>query len=205
MCKGSCEAQVAGDAQCMGTCRGECTVTKEAKAGCDGGIRAQCTKPSGTVKCNTKCDGNFDPPMVDAKCQAKVQADAKLNVQCTPPRVALNYRLKASVTGDARFRFENALQSLVTVRLPGLKAALARSAIVGEAGKDILDAAADGGSFKKAVAEAKAKGGIDVKFLFGLGCAVEQVDDVRNILKSSTDLLSNSLSSAAKIEATLKI
>ena len=180
-------------------------MTKDAKAGCEGGLRAQCTKPMGTVKCNTKCDGNFQPPQVDAKCQAKVQADAKLNVQCTPPRVAFNYRIKAGLDAMARLRFVNALDSLVKVRLPGLKAALARSAIVGEAGKDIVAAAANGGSFKKAIADAKANGGIDVKFVFGLGCATDQIDDVGDILKSSTDLLAGSLSSAAKIEATLKI
>ena len=206
MCTGSCDVDVSADAKCDGKCRGECTVTKAGDAGCEGGVRAQCRGKAGAaIKCDTKCDGEFTPPMVDARCQAKAHADAKLNVQCTPPRVALQYRLKASLMGEARLRFQNALDSLVTVRLPGLKAAVARSSIVQDAGKDILAAAANGGSFKDAVVAAKAKGSADLKFVFGITCAAEQVDDVADILKDSADKLAASLKVAGTVQSSLKI
>jgi hypothetical protein len=206
MCKGSCDIDVTADASCEGKCRGECTVTKEGNAGCEGGLRAQCRGKAGaSIECKTKCDGEFEPPKVDAKCQAKVQADAKLSVKCTPPRVALNYRLRASAFADleARLRFESALKSLVQVRLPALKAAVARSKSVGDAGKDLVTAA--NGAFKGAINEAKGQSGIDVKFVFGLGCAAEQIGKVEGIITGSTKTVSDAVAAAGKIEAALQI
>lgn len=206
MCKGSCDIDVSADASCSGKCRGECTVTKEASAGCEGGLRAQCRGKAGAaIKCDTKCDGEFEPPEVDVKCKAKVHADAKLNVKCTPPRVAFNYRLKASAFADlkARLRFEAALKGLIDVRLPALKVAVERSKLVREAGADLATAAT--GALKGAVAEAKGKAGVDVKFVFGLGCAAEQLESVKTIIDDSTKALSSSLTAAGKIEAALKI
>ncbi|HET8934664.1 MAG TPA: hypothetical protein VFN67_14545, partial [Polyangiales bacterium] len=206
MCKGSCDVDVSADASCSGKCRGECTVTKDAMAGCEGGLRAQCRGKAGAaIKCDTKCDGEFEPPEVDVKCKAKVHADAKLNVKCTPPRVAFNYHLKASAFADlkARLRFEAALKSLIDVRLPALKVAVARSKSVSEAGADLSAAAT--GAFKDAVAQAKGKSGVDVKFVFGLGCAAEQLDDVKKIIDDSTKAVSTSLTAAGKIQTALKI
>jgi hypothetical protein len=206
MCEGSCDIDVSADASCSGKCRGECTVTKDAKAGCEGGLRAQCRGKAGAaIKCDTKCDGEFEPPEVDVKCKAKVHADAKLSVKCTPPRVAFNYRLKASAFADvkARLRFESALKSLIDVRLPALKAAVARSKSVSAAGADLATAAT--GAFKGAVADAKAQGGVDVKFVFGLGCATQQLDSVKGIIEDSTKAVSASLTAAGKVESALKI
>jgi hypothetical protein len=206
MCKGSCDVEVSAEANCEGKCRGECKVKKEGTADCKGGLKAECRGKAGaSVECKTKCDSEFEPPKVDAKCQAKVQADAKLSVQCTPPRVALQYRLKASAFAnlEARLRFENGLKSLIKVRLPALKAAIARSESVGDAGRDLATAAT--GAFKGAIDEAKAEGGVDVKFVFGLGCASEQIGDVQGIITGSAKAVTDAVAAAGKVNAALEI
>lgn len=206
MCKGSCDVEVSADATCDTKCRGECKVKKEGTANCKGNLKAECRGKAGaSIECKTKCDSEFEPPKVDAKCEAKVQADAKLSVQCTPPRVALQYRLNASAFVDlkARVRFESALKSLIKVRLPALKAAVARSKSVGDAGSDLGTAAK--GAFKGAIADAKAEGGVDVKFLFGLDCAGKQIDAVEEIITTSTKAVTDAVSAAGKIETALKI
>jgi hypothetical protein len=172
-------------------------------AGCQGGIRAQCRGKAGaSIKCDTKCDGEFEPPKVKAECEARVHADAKLNVQCTPPRVAFNYVFKANamLTIEERVRFESGLKSLISVRLPALKAALARSKMVAEAGATLGNAAGDA-----LVNSAKVSATGNVKALFGLGCAADQMKLVPAVLKGSTDTLNASISAAGKVESALKI
>jgi len=206
MCTGSCDVEVSAEAECKGTCRGECKVKKEGTANCMGNLKAECRGKAGaSIECKTKCDSEFEPPKVDAKCEAKVQADAKLSVQCTPPRVALQYRLKASAFADlkARIRFESGLKSLIKVRLPALKAAVARSKSVGEAGSDLGTAAK--GAFKGAIEDARAEAGIDLKFVFGLGCAADQVDEVEGIITGAAKAVTDSVSAAGKVESALKI
>lgn len=207
MCEGTCDVEVSADAGCSGTCRGECKGTA-GDVDCDGALKAECRGKAGaSIECKTKCDGEFEPPKVDAKCEAKVQADAKLNVQCTPPRVALQYELKAGAgvfaDAKARLRFESALKSLIKVRLPALKAAVARSKSVGEAGNDLTVAAK--GAFKGAIDDARAQAGVDVKFLFGLRCASEAVDDVEDIISDSAKAVTDAVAAAGKVEAALKI
>jgi hypothetical protein len=206
MCTGSCDVEVSAEASCMGKCRGECKVKKEGMANCKGGLKAECRGKAGaSIECKTKCNSEFEPPKVDVKCEAKVQADAKLSVQCTPPRVALQYRLKASANADlkARIRFESALKSLIKVRLPALKAAIARSASVGDAGNDLATAAE--GAFKGAIEEARADAELDVKFLFGMKCASEQIGSVKGIITTSTKAVTDAVSAAGKVESALKI
>lgn len=200
-CTGKCRAEVSAEASCKGTCNGECTYTPP-DANCEAAVRAQCkAKANASIMCDTKCDADFEPPMVKAECQAKVHADAKLNVQCTPPRVAFNYRIKASVTGDARLRFEAALKGLIQVRLPALKAAVKRSESVTAAGADLADAA--GGALKAAVDTARANAGVRVKF--GLGCAALQLPKVSMIVDGSTANLKRSVDAANTISSKLSI
>ena len=201
MCTGKCKAEVSADASCKGKCNGECTYTPP-EANCEGAIRAQCkAKANASIMCDTKCDGEFEPPKVKAECEAKVHADAQLNVQCTPPHVAFNYKIKASVTGEARLRFEAALKALIDVRLPALKAALRRGDLVTSAGADLSVAAS--GAFKAAVDTAAGKASLRAKF--GLGCAALQLPDVSKIVDGSTANLKRSADAAAKINSELKI
>jgi hypothetical protein len=202
MCMGSCEVELAASASCDGSCRGECKLTKAAKADCEGAISASCSpgEANASIKCDTKCDGEFEPPMVKAECKAKVEADAKLNVQCTPPRVTFDYQLAASIEADvdARFRFESALNSLVKVRLPALKAAVERSKSIQGAGVDLSAAAT--GAVKGAIEEVRAEGKLNLRLLFGLGCAVDELPNVKVVIDESTKSLTTSLSAAAEVE-----
>jgi hypothetical protein len=203
-CTGKCVAQVTAKADCMGKCSGECVETRKPEAGCEGGIRAQCqAKANAKIKCDTKCDGDFEPPMVKAECKAKVHADAKLNVQCTPPRVAFNYRLKAGLQLEEQLRFQAALKSLIDVHLPALKAALKKTDSVTSAGKNLSDAAS--GALMSAINETKTKAGTDVKVVFGLGCAIGELPKVGGIIKGASDNLSTSVSAIGKINDALKI
>jgi hypothetical protein len=198
-CMGSCDVDVTADADlnCMGQCQGECTVTREPSAGCEGGVRAQCrAKGSAAIKCDTKCDGAFEPPKVKAECEARVHADAKLNVQCTPPRAVLDYKLNASLSVEERARFEYALKSLINARLPALKAAVARSKLAVEAGASLGALGAD------AIGKINVSG--NARAAFGLTCAVDQVKLVPGILKSATDSLNASITAAADVDAAFK-
>jgi hypothetical protein len=204
-CTGTCTADVTADASCKGKCSGECTMTNPS-AGCEGGIRAQCkAKANASIKCETQCDGDFEPPMVKAECQARVHAEAKLSVQCTPPHVALNYRIKAAAKLElaAQLRFEAALKSLVEVRLPALKAAVKKSDSVTDAGAELATSA--GGALKDAVNATKAKAGIDVKVVFGLGCAANELPNVKRMVDGSTTNLKRSVDAAAKVNAALGV
>jgi hypothetical protein len=205
-CSGSCEVAVTGDAGCSGTCSGECTLTRAPSAGCEGGVRAQCKATgSASIKCDTKCDGEFDPPMVKAECQAKVHADAKLKVQCTPPHVAFNYRIKANLglTVTEQVRFEAAMKSLIDVRLPALKLAMKRSELVNDAGVEL--GTASGGAFKAAIDATRKSASADIKVLFGLGCAADQLPNVKRAIDASTAKLQASVNTAQQITNALNI
>jgi hypothetical protein len=205
-CKGSCEVAVTAEAKCSGNCSGECTETRAPSAGCKGGVRAQCKATgSASIKCDTKCDGEFEPPMVKAECQAKVHADAKLKMQCTPPHVAFNYRIKADLglSIEEQVRFEAAMKSLIDVRLPALKLAMKRSELVNDAGVGL--GAASGGAFKAAIDATRKSSSADIKVLFGLGCAADQLPNVKRAIDGSTAKLQASMNAAKQITNALSI
>jgi hypothetical protein len=195
MCTGHCEAEVAAAAKCDGTCNGECTVTNP-KAGCEGGIRATCeAKADAMVMCSGRCDGEVTPPKASAECDASVKAEAKMNVQCTPPRLAINYELKAAAMADveARARFEAAVDNL-KVRLPSLLAKIKRASLVVDAGADLS------GSAQTALdAAVKAGGSGNARVFFGLKCALGQVKAVGDAVTGGTKKLQGSLTAAAKL------
>ena len=204
MCKGSCTAQATAQVNCGGKCSGECVETRKPEAGCMGGIRASCeAKANAKIQCDTKCSGEFEPPEVKAECKARVHADAKLNVQCTPPKVEFAYKVKADLKGEARVRFDAAFNSLIKVRLPALKAAVARSSLVTSAGGDLSGAA--GVALKGAVDAARTKSGVDIKVAFGLGCALEELKAVGDIVTTANNTVKASVDNAAKITGQLKI
>jgi hypothetical protein len=191
MCKGTCEVELEAEAKCMGTCRGSCKVTAPS-GGCTGAAHAECkAKANGpSVKCNGKCEGKVEPPSAQVQCKASAKAQAQLNVQCTPPRLALDYRFKASVSAEAQAAFQADLDTLVNVRLPALLQASAKADFVqdageglGVAGKSALEAAFH------TVADAKAS----FRTKFGVTCAVDQVDPALKAIADSRDRLTTSL------------
>ena len=199
MCMGTCEVELAVEATCDGECKGECTVTKPS-GGCEGGIRASCEgMANASVMCDGRCDGEITPPKAKAECEASVKAEAKMNVQCTPPRLAVSYELKAAAGAEleAQARFTAALENL-KVRLPALLAKIKRAGLVVEAG------AALSGSAKAAIeGAASAAGSANARVAIGLACAVKQVGAVGTAVTGGTTKLQGSLSAAAKVTGAL--
>jgi hypothetical protein len=200
MCKGTCEAKVAAGAKCMGTCKGECKVSGP-DAKCEGSAHAECkAKANASVMCSGRCEGEFEPPKASAECEASAKAEAKVNVQCTPPTIQASYRLKAGVDAMAQAKFEAALKTLISVRLPALTAAIKRGQSVGEAGEDLAVAAKDAVSASiKAAADLKA----GVRAWFGLRCAAKELPDVEMAVEDSADRLNDNLSAAIGVTTML--
>jgi hypothetical protein len=194
MCMGSCEAALMAEASCSGTCSGECTITPP-NGMCTGAIRAHCdAKANAMVDCKGRCDGSVTPPSASAECNASAKAEAKLNVECTPPRLAIAYSLKAGVDATAQAKFVAGIKNL-QVRLPALLAAVAKANSVVDAGKGLT---ADG---KAAItagisSAAKAAGSGDLKLIFGLKCAAGELGNVAGEIKGSSDRLAASLKAA---------
>lgn len=191
MCQGNCEIAMMTEASCSGACTGECTITA-ANGKCESAVRAHCdTKASGMVSCRGRCEGQVVPPKAKAECEAHARAEAKLNVECTPPRLVLDYKLKADAEAVAQARFVAALENL-RVRLPGLLASLGQANSVAAAGVDLVaDArvALKGGI--KAAGNAVAKA--DLRMVFGLTCAAREADHVADAIKGSSDRLAKSV------------
>jgi hypothetical protein len=157
-----------------------------------------------SVMCDGKCVGEFEPPMAKAECQASAKAEAKINIQCTPPRVSLRYKLKLAEGADiqVRAKFEAALKTLVNSRLPALKAELARGDSVSSAGADLIAAA---GVAVKGSVEAAADANLSLKAKFGLTCAVKELPKVKTVIDKSTNELKAQLDAATKVTGMLKV
>ncbi|HMI93069.1 MAG TPA: hypothetical protein VK509_16980, partial [Polyangiales bacterium] len=187
--------------KCMGTCKGECTVTKPS-GGCEGGIRASCeAKANAMVMCDGRCDGDITPPKAKVECEASVKAEAKMNVQCTPPRLAINYKLKAAAGAEveARARFEAAIGNL-RVRLPALLAKIKRASVVVDAGAELT------GSAKGAIeGAASAAGTANARVAIGLACAVKQVGAAGTAVTGAATKLQASLTAAGSLTAGLGV
>jgi hypothetical protein len=201
MCMGSCKAEAEASGTCSGKCEGECTV-QEPEGGCEGAVRAECkAMGSAMIDCKGKCEGNFEPPMAKAECQASAKADAKINVECTPPRVAINYTLRVggNVDVEAQARFVAALKNL-EVRLPKLKAALAKADLVLDAGEGLL---ADAGGAVSAGVDAAIEGDASIKAQIGLGCALLELEAVGDALGGASTKLQASFTAATELSAAL--
>ena len=190
MCKGGCDVQLAAEASCKGTCRGECTTTK-ASGGCEGGIRAECrAKADASFMCSGRCTGEFEPPKVTAECEASAKAQASVNVECTPPRLAVNYAFKAS----ADLKFKAALTTLIDVRLPALLQAVGKAKLVANAGEGLGIAAT--GAVKGALDANKE---LKIKVLVGVECALHELPKAKTVVETAADNLTMKLSTCKKV------
>jgi hypothetical protein len=120
-------------------------------------------------------------------------------VECTPPRIALDYTLKAGVDVEAQARFVAAIENL-RVSLPGLFATMEQASSVSAAGVDLVNdakGAVKGGI--SAAAKAVTKG--DLRTVFGLACAAREVDNVGSVIKDSSDHLDKSMHDCAGVRS----
>jgi len=203
MCQGSCEVELAAEAECSGECRGECTFTPP-NGNCEGGIRAKCEAMAGAmVECEGRCEGTFEPPTAKAECQASAKAEAKINVECTPPRLAINYELRAGANAEAQAQFEAGIKSL-QVRLPALLAAIARADVIVDAGEG-LAADATGAVRGGIMAATMGSGAANVAAVAGLTCALGQLGDVGAAIGGASGRLEASLSAAAELTTVLGV
>jgi len=201
MCQGSCEVELAAEVECEGECRGECTFTPP-DGNCEGGIRAECEATGNAmVECSGRCEGDFEPPMAKAECQASAKAEAKLNVECTPPRVVIDYELNASASAESRAQFVAAIKSL-EVRLPALLAAIGRAEFVADAGTGLAaDATAAVRAGVNTAAGAAGEGNLRV--LVGLKCAVGELGKVGSAIGEASGRLEGSLTAAGDLTGAL--
>jgi hypothetical protein len=201
-CKGTCDVELSANLDCSGKCKGECTMTG-GSAKCDGAVRASCTAkdPEVGIKCDGRCDTNIVPPKAKAECEASAKAQASANVQCTPPHVAVTYKLKASLEGEARAKFDAALTSFVKVRLPALLAEVKRAELVREAGTEL--GASVGTTVKSSFMTRMGDSKLSLKSTFGLACAAGEIDATTKILADSASALKTQIDAAAKVSAVL--
>jgi hypothetical protein len=200
-CQGSCQVEMMTAASCSGKCSGECTVSAPSSV-CMSAIRAHCdASASGMVACRGRCEGRVVPPKAKAECEATARAQTKLEVECTPPRTVLDYRLKTVTDTEGQARFVSAMENL-RVRLPGLLARLEQASSVSAAGVGLTSDAKDavkGGI--QAAAKAVSKG--DLRTVFGLTCAAREVEHVADTIKDSSDRLTKSVHDCTGVRAAL--
>jgi len=192
MCMGSCEANVS--AMCKGTCNGSCTATNPS-GGCEGAVHASCEAHAGAkIMCDGRCTGSVTPPSAKVECQASAKAEASLNVECSPPRVAITYQFKAGVDASAQAKFEAGIRSL-EAHLPALLASLQQGEFVIDAGAELGEAGV------KAATDAVGKIKVDTDFrvLFGLKCALGELGTVKSTLAAAGGRLSASADAASGV------
>jgi hypothetical protein len=152
------------------------------------------------AECKGRCDGDIEPPKAKAECEASAKADASVNVECTPPRVAISYKLKGSLDAQASAKFTAAVKNL-EVRLPALLASIKKAGKVSAAGKGLIDAGADVTASVKAQIDAKP----ELKVAIGLGCAVTQLGDVGKAIETSSSKLAASIKASGELTTALGV
>jgi hypothetical protein len=196
-CEGTCE--LSAKAECEGQCKGECEYTPPSgSVECEAGASVRCEAAAmGSVECNGKCDGEVTPPMASAECQASAKAEAEVNVECTPPQLALEYEFEGSASAEVQAEFDAFLSSFIQ-SYGRIVAELKRADIVLNAGADIGTAA--GGALDGAF-EAAADGSLKAKV--GVGCAITELDNVGGVITTASNNLRASVTAAAGLTTEL--
>lgn len=197
-CKGSCELRAG--ASCAGKCQGSCEY--EAPEGkCEGGAELRCeASADASASCDGSCDGEVVPPKAKAECEASVDAEAKLQAECTPPSLEIGWQWSAELMADAAAQAEfKAWVEGFRGRYAALLAASARAELVLKAGEGLGKAAVDlvGSVQSDFAADAS------VRATIGIGCAVDQLKVVGEVLGDSTTALTGSVSAVGEVSAAI--
>ncbi len=96
-CEGNCE--MAAGASCDGSCHGKC-VPPTATAMCEGECRGGCQG-----SCTGSCEGSATPPELpdcdaSANCSASASAQGSASLECTPPRLDIDFSWSADLSGE---------------------------------------------------------------------------------------------------------
>jgi hypothetical protein len=171
--------------------------------GCQASAHVECqAKANASVMCQGRCQGDFEPPKVKAECQASAKCEASLNVQCTPPQLAVVYKLKtdADIDAAAQARFTAAIENLHKLRLPALLQAAAKADFVARAGENLVTSA--DGAVKGSV-DAAIKGDLSVRAGFGLACAVKELPKVKTALDEPNQRLNDNIMTCQHLRGVL--
>lgn len=199
MCEGRCETDLVG-VRCDGECNGQCAVEDDGT--CEGALRVECVATGdAAVACEGRCDGDVEPPMAVAECQASARAEAGMHAQCSPARVSLDYRLRPDLDAADAARFRAAMASL-EARLPALLTGLASAEVVLDVGSALVsDAAGTLDGAIDAAAQSAAEGNLQV--LFGVECAVAELGSVPGLVSSATSPLSATVAQTSELAVML--
>lgn len=196
-CSGSCELNAA--AKCEGQCKGSCSYSP-GEASCEGELTCE-AKAEAMVECKGECKGEVQPPKVKAECEASVKAQANFDAECSPPSLDVDYKLAASLQGeanvDARLEFEAQMQAFVKV-FGKLQAKSAKLDLLTSAGTELL-ASADGAV--KGVVTALSKDDSSLKLKLGAVCAVDALGEAKSLISGASESVSGSVAAAGKITA----
>lgn len=140
-CTGGCEVSGQAAVSCAGKCSGSCEYTP-AMASCEANAKVTCdVSATAKASCTGRCEGEFEPPKVNcdasASCEASAKAEARFQVQCTPPKVEVKIVAQAGGMAQARVDF---LIAELQARLPRLSAAAARADLAAKAGAELGNA-----------------------------------------------------------------
>jgi hypothetical protein len=194
-CTGSCEVELPSAAACDGVCSGECTLASS-NGRCDGASSASCeAAQADTVACSGRCVGGVVLARTSAECKAAVEAEAKMNAQCSPPSVTVDYKLRSDLDAETGAQLEFGMQML-RQRLPLLLMALARAQQTAGAGADL---AANASSVVAAARLAGREPGLDVQFR--LRCALSEAARIPDELAPASTRLDASVREAMAVTA----
>ena len=155
------------------------------------------------MMCDGRCDGEVVPAPGPTACEASVAAEARLWTECAPPRVALSYRLRSDLDAATAARLELALGALER-NLPLVLAQRARAQLLLEAA-DALVREATGGVAASILDRQDDDLNDNLKLLFGLQCARQELQGVADLLQPTTMRLSGTLTEAVDVGAVLGV
>jgi len=197
-CNGAC--MLSAGAQCNGSCTGQCKGECEYTPGnamCTGGAQVKCeAKANAQVECKGRCEGTVTPPMAKVECQASAKASAEVNAECTPPKLDVQFAVKADLDATGKAEFE-AFRAVFVDAYAQILAEKARAKIVIDAGTGLTTAA--GVAVKGAVQAVIDTPKVDLKASIGAGCALKELPNVGMSISGSTKKLTDSVTAVAEV------
>jgi hypothetical protein len=164
---------------------------------CEASAKAECSATGeAMVMCSGRCEGSIEPPSAKAECQASAKAEASLNVECTPPRVAAKFALKAGLDVEAQAKFEAAVKNLVELRLPRILASVKKAELVVDAGAELTASAS--GAVKGAVMGLSGENP-NLRVFFGVKCALGELNAVGAAIGGASARLEGNISAVAEL------
>jgi hypothetical protein len=198
-CTGSCEMAVA--ASCSGMCTGKC-VAPMATASCTGECRGSCD-----ANCTGSCEGSATPPTitppncdadVEAQCNASAKAQASASLDCTPPRLDIDFDLVAEGAAQVAFL---AKMTVLKTEFIGIMKGLANAKILVE-GDDTLGVPSIEGVLT-AQLQGTASGSFDNLAggitPYGAVCAAASLQDAVNAITDSATGLTATLNASVEL------